>query len=840
ERLIKYNLSIDDLLAAARRATGVRGAGFIDTVNQRLTVQTEGQSLTPGEIASTVLDYRNGAAVTLGDVANVVDAYEPPVGAAAVMGDPGVMLIVSAQYGANTLEVTGGIEKALKGLRPALDREGITLHPGLFRPANFIRTAIRNIRVSLLIGASLVVVVIILFLFNLRTAAVSVAAIPLSLLAATAVLERLGLSLNMMTLGGLAIAIGEVVDDAVIDVENIFRRLRENRMSENPRPAIRVALDASVEVRGAVVYATFAVMLVFVPVLTMSGVAGRIFGPLGDAYILAVFASLIVALTVTPAMSLVLLASGGLKEKEPPVAECLKKRYRSVLLSVERHPRSVMAGVALFTLAGIAILPFLKTSFLPELHEGHFIVHMSAVPGTSLNESMRLGRQVTLELLKVPYVRSVAQRAGWSEKADDIMGTHDSEFEVDLKPMSGRQGEAARQALMDALKGFPGVNFAVKTFLSERIEETLTGYTATFVVNIFGPDLGVLDGIAKEVAGVLAGIPGATDVKVQSPPQVPQLVVRLKKDALLRMGFAPVDVLDDVRTAYQGNTIGQVFEGNRVSGVSVILAPGDREDPAAVGELPLRNRTGTYLRLKELADIYETSGRYSVLHDGGRRVQTVTCNIRGGGIGPFTAEAKRRIRSSVASPAGTYYEFTGAAEARARSQRELIVHSLLAGIGVILMLSIALGSYRNLLLVMTNLPFALAGGVISVFAVGGEFSVGAMVGFVTLFGITLRNSIMLISHLEHLVSFEGAAWGAETAFRGASERLTPILMTALITAFGLLPLAIGRQAPGREIEGLMAVVILGGLITSTALNLLVLPTLALRYGRFGAASRENN
>lgn len=838
DRLIQYNLTIQDVSDAAHKATGVRGAGFIDNHNQRLVLQSEGQSLIPDQLAKTVLVYQNGASVTLGDVARVVEAPEPPIGAAAIMGSPGVVLTVSAQYGANTLEVTQKVEQVLEELRPMLKSQDIVLHSNLFRPANFIQTAIGNIRSSLVIGAVLVVFVLFLFLFNFRTAAISLTAIPLSLLAAAIVLERLGLSLNTMTLGGLAIAIGLLVDDAVIAVENIYRRMRENRQRAEPRPASGVILDATLEVRSAVVHATIIVALVFLPVLTMSGVAGRLFAPLGIAYILATLASLLVALTVTPALCLASLGR-RVPEQEPPVVRRLKERYRSLLLRVERHTGAAIAAVVLLTIFALAALPFLGGGFLPELREGHFIIHMSAVPGTSLDESLRLGRHVTSELLKTPYVRAVAQRVGRAEKGEDTFGTHYSEFEVDLKPLEGEQAEFAQSEIRNRLAQFPGVNFAAKTFLTERVEETLSGYTYSVVVNIFGNDLDVLDKKAREIANILGKIPGASDVLVQSPPGTPQLMVRLRKKDIVRWGFKPVDILDTLRTVYEGDVVGQTYEGNRVFDVSVILDPQDRKNIADIGTLPLRNPAGNYVRLWQLADIYETSGRYVVLHEGARRVQTITCNVAGRDVDSFVTKAKKQILSAVSLPAGSYVEFTGTAAAQAQSRQDLLIHSLIAGIGIVLLLSIVMENYRNLLLVLVNLPFALVGGVLVVFAFGGGLSLGSLVGFVTIFGITLRNSMLMISHYEHLVSVEGMTWGLEAAVRGASERLAPILMTALVTALGLLPLALGSGAPGREIEGPMALVILGGLVTSTLLNLLVLPTLALRYGWFKEKGQGN-
>jgi CzcA family heavy metal efflux pump len=831
QRLLQYGVSVEEVIAAARQATGVRGAGFVDTPNQRVVLQTEGQSLTAAQLARTVLIHHSGANVTLGDVATVADAAAPIIGASSIGGKPGVILIVVAAYGSNTLDVTQGIDKALTDLRPSLDAQGISLHPEVFRAADFIDVALHNVRDSLLIGAVLVVVVLFLFLFNFRTAAISCTAIPLSLLAAVIALDKMGLSLNTMTMGGLSIAIGEVVDDAVIDVENIYRRLRENRAAASPRSPFQVVLDASIEVRSAVVYATFAVILVFFPVLTMSGLAGRIFGPLGIAYIWAILASLVVALTVTPALCILLLGERDLPPQEPPAVRWLKKGYHGLLLHIERVPRLLMAAVALLIALGIGILLLLSESFLPELREGNITVHMTAVPGTSLQESLRLGTRITAALLKVPSVQSVAQRAGRAELGTDTMGTHESEIDVNMKALNGKQVREAQAGIPEVLSQFPGPVLTSNSFLTERINETLSGYRTPVVVNIVGHDLDQLDQEAGEIVRVLGSVRGAAQVQVQSPPGMPQIVVRLRKDDIARWGFEPVEVLDVVRTAYGSETVGQTYEGNRVFDVSVVLAPSSRPRVSEIGALPLRSPDGGYVALRQLADIYDSSARYVILHQGARRVQTITCNVQGRSVTSFVHEAQNRVSQLLFSP-DTYVEFSGTAAAQAQSRRDLLLDSLLAGLGIILLLSVVMGNYRNLLLVLLNLPFALVGGVLAALATGGNLSLGSLVGFVTLFGITLRNSIMLISHYEHLVESEGMIWGLDTMLRGASERLAPILMTALVTELGLLPLAIGSGDPGREIEGPMAIVIVGGLATSTLLNLLVLPALALRYGRF--------
>ena len=832
DRLLQFGISIDDVLDSARRATGVRGAGFVDTPNQRVVFRTEGQQLSPQQLGDVVLRHKDGRSVRLKDVATIAERPEPMIGAAAIQGTPGAVLVVSSQYGANTLEVTRAVEAALEEMEPAARSLEITIHPKLFRPANFVETAIGNIRSSLLIGAVLVTIVLFFFLADVRTALISMMAIPLSLLGAIIVLNRFGVSLNTLTLGGLAIAIGEVVDDAIIDVENIRRRLRENHLRPDPRPVFQVVFDASLEVRSAVVYATFVVALVFLPVITMSGIQGRLFAPLGIAYILAILASLLVALTITPALCLVLLPKRARVDHTPSYVARFKRRYRQALERISKHPRAVLTTVAALCLIALAMLPFFGGAFLPELREGHFIVHMSAVPGTSLEQSLAVGREVTKELDKNPHIRSIAQRAGRAEQADDTWGTHYSEINVDLVPLSGEEAESVQSEIRAALVKFPGVYFAIKPFLTERIEEILTGIRGQVAIKIFGEDLDQIDRAAQDVARVVSSVPGAVDVQVESQPGLPEMVVQLRPERLLQFGFQPVSVMDAVQTAYQGTNVAQTFEGNRVFDVTVILDDTARRNPEAAGGLMLQNLEGTRIPLRQVAEIYPTTGRYVILHEATRRRQSVSANVTGRDVSSFVAEAKQRIAKDVRFPAGVYPVFTGTAEAQAQSQQEILVSSIIAGVAILLLLAMAFHNVRNLMLVLANLPFALAGGVLAIFFSGGWLTLGSLVGLVTLFGISTRNSIMMISHFEHLVTAEGESWGLETALRGAAERLLPVLMTALVAALGLLPIAIGSGDPGREIEGPMAIVILAGLVTSTALNLLVLPTLALRYGRF--------
>ncbi|HEX4769311.1 MAG TPA: efflux RND transporter permease subunit [Bryobacteraceae bacterium] len=834
EKLVQYGVSIEDVLSSAKNATGVRGAGFVEDDNQRITLRSLGQALAPVQIGSSIIRGEGGAAVRLRDVAHVDEAGAPPIGGATVNGEPGVLVEVSSQYRENTLEVTEAVEKEVAAMSPAFAAAQIDLHPAMFRPADFITTAVHNLSTSLLLGGVLVAVVLFLFLFNMRIAFISLSAIPLSLLIAIVILYYMGQSLNTLTLGGLAIAIGEVVDDAIIDVENIHRRLLQNSgRTRDFRSVFRVVRSASLEVRSAVVYATFVVAVVFIPVFALSGVQGRLFRPLAVTYVIAILSSLLVAVTVTPALCVFLLPKTAETEEEPRSIIWLKGQYARLLSFTIERRGFFIAGAAVLLAAALVTVPFLGGGFLPDLHEGHFIAHAISLPGTSLADTIRTGRAISRELLKDPGVASVAQQIGRAELADDTSGVNYSEFHIKLKPAAGSEVE---EQIRRCLSLFPGFSFSIKPFLSERMEEVLSGSAGQVVIKILGNDLAILDQKAREVSAVLSTVPGAVDVQIPSPPGVPEIGIRLRPERLAQFGFQPVKVLDGIQTAYQGTSVSEVYEGNRIIDVVVILHPDVRRDPGKIGSLLLGSDQGVRVALNELADVFLTTGRSTVLHDGASRLQTVTCNVRGRDLASFVAAAQKAIAQRIAFPLATYALFTGTAEARAATQREVLLYSVIAFAGIVLLLYVVFGNLRNLGLILVNLPFALVGGIFAAYLNGGYITVGSLVGLITLFGITTRNSIMMISHFEHLVNKEGMTWGRDAAFRGAAERLVPILMTATVTALGLLPLAIGSGAPGREIEGPMAVVILGGLVTSTFLNLLLLPSLALRYGRFTATS----
>jgi CzcA family heavy metal efflux pump len=833
KKLRQYDLGINEITEVAKQATGIYGAGFIENKNQRLTLSLTGLPKHKNELAQVVVKHIDGISITLGDIATIEFGAEPAFGKGAIMGEAGVVLMVIGQYGANTLNVSNAVEKAMQGLDKIFSENDIKLHPTLFRPANYIERSVRSITGHLLVGGLFVIAVLAIFLFNFRTAFISVMAIPLSLLTAVLILLEMGVNLNIMVIGGLAIALGEVVDDAIIDTENIFRRLRQNKLLKNPLSMKEVVYNASIEVRGSVVYASFIVALVFLPLLNLSGITGRLFEPLGTAYILSIMMSLLVALTVTPALCYILLAKDELKNIEPPLIKMLQPFYARLLGLISRSPYLVIISTILFCLAGISVLPNVGGQFIPNLREGHYIVHTSSISGTSLQESIRVGNQLTKLFLNVPGVISVSQWAGRAERGADTFGSHYSEFEVDLEfDLSGDEQQAVLDNLREILEEYPGIRYEAYNFLSERIYETISGYTAPIVVNIYGNDLNVLDRKATEVAAVMKTINGASGVQVQSSSTTPLLQIALRLEKLKEHGLTPVEVVNSIKISFEGLTVAKYQEDNRVFDVVVSLPENKRQAPDDVRQLPIKTAGGLLLPLQEFADIRQQSGRYNILHQNGQRLQSITSQVVDRDIVSFMDELEETILGKVKFSAELYPEFTGAAIEQAKAKEELLLLSLLVMAVIMMLVYIAIGNFRNVILMLVNLPFALVGGVIAVLFTGGSLSVGSLVGFVTLFGITIRNSIMLVSHYQFLVQSEGLPWNIDVAIQGAQERLPSILMTALVTALAMLPIAIDSDNPGREIMGPMAAIIIGGLASSTLLNLLIMPTIMLKFGKF--------
>jgi CzcA family heavy metal efflux pump len=715
-------------------------------------------------------------------------------------------------------------------LEPALKKQGITLYSALHRPANFIERALQNLKESLAIAALLILAVLYIFLRDLRAALIAFTAIPLSLLAAVAVLRYLGLTLNTMTLGGFAVALGVLVDDAIIGIENILRRLRENGQRQEPRPRLEIVLEASLEVRGPVIYATAVVIAVFLPELFTSSVQGRFVGPLALAFIFAVTASLIVAMTSTPALCALFLRQHDARPQAGWLAR-LRSWRGAAVRKVGGHINATLIALLLLVIAAAAALPFLGGTFMPDFREGHFVMQVtSSVPGTSLDEMLSAGKRISEDVLALPYVQTVEQQVGRAELGEDTWGPHRSEFHVEFKADATIDQEAAQEQLRDILRHYPGLQSEVVTFLGDRISESLSGQTAQVAIKIFGADLDVLERTADKVVATLGKVKGIVDLQFKRQSGTPAISIHLMPQSLAATGLKVQDVLDTIETAYAGARVGQTFQGTRTVDVVVLLPDEQRHQPTQLQNLMIATPLGP-VPLAQLANIEVTQNRYSIEHDGGQRLVVVTFNVGSGSLQSVVKQARQALSQSVALPLGVFLEFTGAADAEIKTRNELLLYSGLALALIVMILFMSFHWRANSWLVLANIPFSVIGSVLAIAVTGLGISLGTVVGLVTVFGVSARNAILQLAHYEHLVQVEGCTWNFELVLRGANERLVPILMTAAVTALGLAPLAFALHRPGLEIEGPMAVTVLGGLLSSTLLNLLVLPALALRYAR---------
>jgi len=823
--MLARGVSLGDVTAAVQSASAVRGGGFADTANQRILIAPSDGAVTAASLAKAPLPITGGSPVRIGDVADVVAAATPKSGDSLIMGRPGVLVALASQYGANTLDTTLAVEAALAELRPSLEAQGVHVAPRLHRPANFIETALSGIQRDLLIGAALIGLVLIAFLRNVRAALITFLAIPLSLLSALIVLDRMGQTINTMTLGGLAVALGVVIDDAIVDVENIVRRLRLDPQALD-RAAIIAA--ASVEVRAPVVYATFVLGVTIAPILALTGLQGAFFSPLALAFLLATMASLLVAISVTPALSLLLLGRIG-AHHEPALIAAIKHRHARLVTAICARPRAVLVTTALIGLIALLGMTRFGAELLPAFRERHYVLQVGGPAGASLDYMRDLGRRVSNDLLALPEVASVEMQIGRAEAGEDTFPPHRSEFHVELRDVGAAGEDAAVTHIRAVLARYPGLQSEVLTFLGDRVSESLSGETAAVAVGIYGGDLDTLDRISAAVAARLRRLPGAADVQVKAPSGAPEIAIRLDPERLALHGVTANDAHDAIEAAFQGRIIGQTAIADRVTDIALTISADVRRDPEAIGLLLVRSQDGSTTRLRDIADIRPGDGRAVIDHDDGRRRQIVTVNPVGRDVMGFVVAARAALARDVPLPPGVYLGFSGVADGQAAAVRQLAINVAAAAIGIAALLVLAFGGPRPALLIVAGTPFALAGGVVAVWIGGGVLSLGALVGFVTLFGIAARNAILLISHVDHLVAEEGEPFGLATVLRGTRERLSPILMTALVTALGLAPLAFEAGQSGREVQGPMAAVILGGLVSSTLMSLLLLPALVLAY-----------
>jgi CzcA family heavy metal efflux pump len=851
ERLRSNDVTLDQVMTVASDALDagllrfseggfIGTGGWLDTPEQRLSIRHVVPIVTPDDLAQVPIRHQDGQTLRLGDVADVVVDHQMLIGDAVINDGPGLMLIVEKLPWGNTLDVTRGVEAALEQMRPGLP--GLEIDSEIFRPATFVEMSIDNLTTAIIIGALLMIFMLGAFLYEWRTALISVVAIPLSLVAAGLVLHLRATTINTMILAGLVIALGDIVDDAIIDIENVVRRLREHRKQGSDKSTARVILEASLEVRSAIVYATLIEVAAVAPIFLLEGLSGSFFRPLAFSYALALLASMVVALTVTPALSLIFFRkSSSLRQRESPLVPPLKRAYEAVLNRIVRRPRYAYTAVGLTAVLGLAALPLLGQSLLPSFKERDFLMHWLTKPGTSHPEMVRITTLASKELRAIPGVRNFGAHIGQALHADEVVGIDFGENWISVDPSVDYDDTV--ESIQEVVEGYPGLFRDVLTYLKERIREVLTGSSDAITVRIFGEDLDQLRSKAEEVEAILGQIPGVVEEHAELQEDVPQVQVEVDLDVARRYGMKPGDVRRAAATLMASEEVGDVFRDGKVFDVRVWSTPETRRNLTDIENLLLDTPSGEHVPLGVLADVRIVATPNEIHRESLSRSIDVGANVRGRDLGSVVTDLEERLEG-VQFPLGFRAELLGEYTERQAAQTRLLLFAIAAALAILLFLQASFGRWRLAMLSFLTLPVALVGGVLAAYLGGGVISLGSLVGFLTVLGIVARNGIMLISHYQHLEQFEGEAFGPGLVIRGARERLVPILMTVLTTGLVLVPLVVAGEIPGQEIEHPMAIVIMGGLITSTLLNLFVVPALYLRFGgpegrfRWGGRSQQ--
>src|SRR2546425_432651 len=836
-KLRDYGLTLKQVTDAVGAANVNASGGFLERPDLEYFIRARGRANSTEDLANSVIAVRNAAPILVKNIADV------RIGPALKRGDGSfnmhsdVVATIQKQPNANTLDVTRDVEEALGGIKGTLP-DDVTIDTKAFQQAAFINRAVENVKQALLEGGLLVTAVLFLFLWNFRTTFISLTAIPLSLVTAVIVMTYFGISSNTMTLGGLAIAIGELVDDAIIDVENVFRRLRQNAQSGMVQTPAAVIFKASSEIRSSIVFATLIIVLVFIPLLNLGGFEGRMFAPLAFAYIASVAASLLIALTVTPALCYYLLGESRLVRttRDSKLVEWLKLHYTAILQWTLRRPAEIIAVSALMLIAAVMLFPLMGREFLPPFNEGALNINIELPPGTSLQESNRIGRIVEETLHRTPEVVSTTRRTGRAELDEHAAGVNASEIEVVTRALD-RPQSVIMEEVRQNLSQIPGVISEVGQPMSHRMDHLLSGTRAQIAIKLFGPDLVTLRNKAEEIRKAMETVPGVVDLLVEPQVGVPQLQINLDRTAAAAVGLRAGDLADAVDTAFNGEAVSQILENQRTYDVVVRFNDASRESAEAIASSLIDTPVGAKVPISQVAFVGTDEGPNTINRENVQRRIIIQSNVAGRDLGSVIDEIRSKIARDVALPEGYFVQYGGQFEAQEEAARKITTMSLVAIAGIFLLLYLALRSTRLALLVMANLPLALIGGGIMVFVSGGTLSVASLVGFITLFGIATRNGIMLVTHYQHLTD-EGLPF-RQSIVQGSLERLSPILMTALVTGVGLIPLALGVGQPGKEIQQPMAVVILGGIVTSTFLNMIVIPALYLKYGRAEIAEDES-
>ena len=840
ERMAGYGVSVDEVIQVTsdtldvgliQYSTGhVPGSGgFLETPNQRLPIRHVFPIVSADDLANIPINDRtkvDGSPLRLGDVADTVEDTWPMIGDAVINDGPGLLLIVEKFPWANTVEVTNGVEAALEEMKPGLT--DIDIDTTIFRPATFVEVALKNLTQSLLIGAILVVIILLLFLWDWRIALISATIIPLTVVITLLVLSLFDTTLNVMVLAGLVIAIGAVVDDAIVDVENIVRRLRQHRREGSTVATATIVLDASVEVREAIVTASLIEMTALVPVFFMEGLSGAFFQPLAQAYVIATLVSPFVALTVTPALVLILLSNAPIRERLSPIIPPLHRGYMSILSRSLNKPRLAYASTVILLIAGIVVWPLLGTELLPSFKERDFLMHWLTKPGTGHEEMVRISTIACKELRTIPGVRNCGSHIGQALLMDEVYGIYFGENWISVDPAVDYDETLA--AVQEMVDGYPGLYRDVQTYLKERIREVLTGSSHPIVIRIYGEDLEVLRAKAAEVEGRLSEIEGLKELHVEFLVDIPQIQVQVDLDKAQRYGLKPGDVRRAAAYMIAGEEVGDIHVANRTFDVNVWSIPEARSNLTDILELSIDTPSGAKVQLKEIADVTIVPVPNAINRENVSRRINVEADVDGRDLGAAVADVEKAL-GEIEFPLGYHAELLGEYAERQAATSRILYAGIAAVLVIFFLLRVSLGSFRLAFMSFLSLPLALVGGILAAYFTSGVLSLGSLVGFLTILGVAARNGIMLISHYQHLEEFEGEEFGMDLVLRGAKERISPIMMTALTAGLALAPIVWAGIIPGHEIEHPMAIVILGGLVTSTLVNLFIVPSLYLVFGK---------
>jgi CzcA family heavy metal efflux pump len=818
--------SVDSGLLRFSSGSIIGTGGSIETTNQRLSVRHVLPIVSPADLAKITVTSKSGVRVPLGDVAIVKIDNQPLAGSAVINDRLGLLLVVEKLPWGNTIAVTRDVQHAIESLEPGLS--AITFDTKIFRQEAFIKTSIHNLTQALLLGFLLVVIILAAFLFEWRVAVISLLTIPLSLMATMLVLHARGATVNTMTLAGLVIALGAVVDDAIIDVENILRRLRQHRKEGSEKSTASIILEASLEVRNPIVYATLIIVAAAVPIFLLPGLTGSFFRPLAVSYTLAIVASMVVALTLTPALSLIMLRNAPVERHESPLVRVLHRGYTAILGRILNRPKRAYAVVVAFVLAAAVILPGLGQSLFPAFKERDFLIHWLTPPGTSVAEQERMTLQVSKDLQAIPGVRSFGSHIGQAFLGEEVAGVNFGENWLSID--KDADYDATLTAVQGVLSRYPGVFRDSLTYLNERIEEVLTGAKEPLVVRVYGQDLKVIRAKAAEIQHKVADIAGVTDVHTDLQIDEPQIEVEVDLAKAAAYGLKPGDVRRAASTMVAGEEVGDIFRDGKAYDTVVWTTPETRNNVSAISELPIDTPSGKAIRLADVARVVVRPVPNVIEREHDSRRIDVSATVGSRDLGSVAKEVQDAV-NATSFERGYHAEVIGEYKERQNAQATLIRNALLALAIILLLLQVSFGSWRLASLILLTLPMALVGGILAAYFGGGVISLGSLVGFFTVFGISARNGILLINHCQHLEKHEGEAFGPALVLRGAKERLSPILMTSLATGLAVVPLVILGDRPGHEIEYPLALVIVGGLVTSTVLNLFVVPSLYLRFGQ---------